>query len=99
MLAPLGQRRHGRDEQSEIQLNEIDVRDRDRDVRADDDALVEHTIDQIAEDELLRFIDLFQVGVGHLDWSPPRSAAAPPSLTKLYGGHGPVKSNVSPRGW
>src|SRR5205809_7021540 len=100
MLPPLSQRRHGGDEQPEIELNEIDVRDRDRDVRADDDALVEHAIDQIAEDELLGLIDFFQGRVvAHCDFAPCRSAAPPGSLTKLYGGQGPVKSNASPRCW
>src|SRR5687767_13580137 len=87
------QRRHRGDEELEIELDQIDVRDRDRDVRADDHALVEHSVDQIAEDQLIRLVQII-----HFLQRARLVAHRCFARVKLYGGQGPVKSKVSPRG-
>src|SRR4051795_4464901 len=79
------------EEQPQADVDEVDARDRERDVAGEHDALVEHAVDELDERHLgfqLRPLeDAHRVACSRL---------ADP--TKLYGGHGPVTSKVSASG-
>src|SRR5581483_11118530 len=86
LLLEAVERRHRREEDAEPDVDEVDVGDRERDVAAQDDAFVEHAVDELEQRELLRESGPFD------DAHPGVSSVR----TKLYGGHGPVSSNVMP---
>src|SRR4051794_31130583 len=79
--------RPGRGEEDpQADIDEVDPCDGERDVAGQDDALVQHAVDELDERHLLR--KKRSLDNGH--------AAAPSSSAKLYGGHGPVTSNATP---
>src|ERR1043166_9077966 len=77
---PTSRRLDGGEQQSEIELEQVDVRDGERDVSVDHDALVENAVEQIAQHE---------IGGGLF-------AHADSARAKWYAGHGPVKSKRKP---
>src|SRR5205823_8945026 len=74
---------HRREQDAQPYVNEVDVRDRQRDIAREHHALVEHAVDQFQERHLV-----LQRWGAH---GTPSSAG-----TKLYGGQGPVSSSSTP---
>src|SRR4051794_7199843 len=81
-LDPL-ERRHRREQEPQPDVDEIDPRNGKGDVTGEDDAFVEHTIDELDKGYLLLERRLSR-RVSH--------SRASGSSAKLYGGHGPVSS-------
>src|SRR5436305_11028016 len=79
------ERPDGREQHAQADIDEIHVRDRERDVAAQRNALVQDAVDELEQRDLL------------LQRRPARRRThANSDGTKLYGGHGPVTSNVTP---
>src|SRR4051812_24671651 len=76
----------GREEHAKPDVHEVDVGDREHDVAGEDDSLVEHPVDELEQRYLL--LERRRLEDAH---------GASLDSTKLYGGHGPVISNETPR--